>query len=245
MIIESNQFKYSGKGPLDAKSLLKTYAELLLPETWQVEVNGRKLNGAYNGLITAVWLNKSDPSKNGVYYLHDPAVTSVLGIPDVTNESNWHKVAGIEDVSDLIVKIANNAKAITDEVIARAAAVAEIYKPGEGDAPATGLLAEEINRATEAERKIADSVAALIGSDQNKSVREIAIEEIARIIDTGDKTVSAYIADQIAILVQPKESNEISVAEDGTLGIREVSTDKLVQGTKTLVFNGGCSKYGI
>ena len=37
----------------------------------------------------------------------------------------------------------------------------------------------------------------------------------------------------------PKASAEITMAEDGTLGIGEVSTDKLVQGFKTLVLSGG------
>ena len=47
------------------------------------------------------------------------------------------------------------------------------------------------------------------------------------------------INDAIAAIVQPKASTEVTVAEDGTLGIGEVSTDKLVQGSKTLVLNGG------
>ena len=43
----------------------------------------------------------------------------------------------------------------------------------------------------------------------------------------------------IVALVQPKASAEISVANDGTLGILGMSTDKLVQGSMTLVLNGG------
>ena len=142
LIAELNQYKYAAKGPLDAKSLVKTYAELLLTETWQVETGGRKVNGAYNGLITAVWLNKADTSKNGVYYLYDDSVATVLSTPDVTNAANWHKLADIDALTDLVAKVANDTKAITDEVVARAEAVAAIYKAGEGETPATGLLVE-------------------------------------------------------------------------------------------------------
>jgi hypothetical protein len=36
-----------------------------------------------------------------------------------------------------------------------------------------------------------------------------------------------------------KASQEVTVAEDGTLGLGVVSTDKLVQGLKTLILDGG------
>ena len=56
-------------------------------------------------------------------------------------------------------------------------------------------------------------------------------------------TVPAYVADSIttalAGVVQPKTSDEISVTSDGTLSVKEISTDKLVQGNDTLVLNGG------
>lgn len=242
LIAELNQYKYAARGPIDAKSLVKTYAELLLVETWQVETDGRLINGAYNGLVTAVWLNKEDTSKNGIYYLHDASVSNVLGTPDVTKADNWHKIADINDLTDLIARITNNAQAITDEIRARAEAIAAIYNAGDETAPASGLLVEEIARATAAEQNIAETLAALTGSDTGKTVRAIAIEEIARMVDTGDQTVSAYVADQIAKLIQPKASAEITIDEEGTLGLGEVSTDKLVQGVQTLIFNGGSAK---
>lgn len=54
-----------------------------------------------------------------------------------------------------------------------------------------------------------------------------------------DTTVVDYVNDAIAELIKPKASNEVTIAEDGTLGLGEVSTDKLVQGSMTLVLNGG------
>lgn len=101
ILVNSNQYKHTGKGPLDAKLLVKTYADLLLTDTWTVE---NKV-AAYNGMITAVWLNKEDTSKNGIYFLHDPAVTSTLKTPDVTNEANWHKLGGLADLQALAEQI--------------------------------------------------------------------------------------------------------------------------------------------
>jgi hypothetical protein len=90
----SDQYKYLGKGPLDAKSLVKTYAELTSLNTWTVDSQFI----AYNGMIVAVWLNKADASKNGIYFLFDASITSPLGKPDVTNEANWHKLAEVSEV---------------------------------------------------------------------------------------------------------------------------------------------------
>lgn len=97
----ANQFKYSGKGPLDSKALVKTYAELLNVATW---TSDNKIV-AYNGMITAVWLNKDDTSKNGIYFLHDPNCTTALKTPDVTIESNWHKLGGIDNLPGLSEQI--------------------------------------------------------------------------------------------------------------------------------------------
>ena len=234
----SDQYKYKGQGPFDAKSLVKTYSDLTLQSTWLVD---NKLV-AYNGMLVSVGLNKTDPSKNGVYVLFDPSVTTALGKPDVTNENNWHKLAELTDFSDIVAKIASNTQAITAETAARIAAISAIYTPSVGETPATGLLVEEITRASVAEQAIAETLATLIGADSGKAVREITAEEIAKIVDTGNQTVSAYVSDQIAKLIQFKASTEITIDEDGTLGLGEVSTDKLVQGTQTLVFNGGYAK---
>ena len=55
-----------------------------------------------------------------------------------------------------------------------------------------------------------------------------------------DTTVTAYVNNAIADLVQPKASEEITVADDGTLGIGKVNVNKLVQTEgDTLVLSGG------
>ena len=96
-INSSNQYKYTSRGPLDFKALVKTFDDLLSEATWSVN----NVITAYNGMITAVWLNKDDTSKNGVYFLFDPAATTALKKPDVTVEANWHKFAEVSDLASI------------------------------------------------------------------------------------------------------------------------------------------------
>lgn len=98
---KADQLRFKGRGPLDAKSLVKTYAELLDAETW--DVDGTLV--AYNGMIVAVWLDKTDTANNGIYYLFDINVTSALKKPDVTNAANWHKISDKVDLSSIEASI--------------------------------------------------------------------------------------------------------------------------------------------
>jgi hypothetical protein len=109
------QYRYSGKGPVDAKSIAKTFDALLLPETWHNEA-GKVV--AYNGMLVAVWLD-SDAAKNGVYLLRDPAVTNILKTPDVTNAANWYKIAETSELaslSDRLSTIEASIKELEDKI---------------------------------------------------------------------------------------------------------------------------------
>lgn len=99
-----SNYEVSIKKPLDARSLVKTYNDLLNKDNW-VNANGGPI--VYNGMIVAVWLNTDDPSKNGVYFLHDSSVTNAKGTPDVTKESNWHRLGGIDNLPGLADQIAS------------------------------------------------------------------------------------------------------------------------------------------
>lgn len=97
------QYLYTGRGPLDPKSLIDTYAQLINKATW---TEGTSVI-AYNGMIVAVWNNTADTSKNGVYFLHDATVTNKFKAPDVTNEANWHRLGGIDNLTGLADQIAS------------------------------------------------------------------------------------------------------------------------------------------
>jgi hypothetical protein len=107
----TTQYSYTGPKPLDSKALVQTYAKLLSTATWTVD--GKNI--AYNGMITAVWLDKETvdgesklSDKNGIYFLHDPNVTSTRNPdPDVTNEANWHRLGGIDNLPGLADQVAS------------------------------------------------------------------------------------------------------------------------------------------
>ena len=106
IIDSSNQYRYTGRQPLDAKALVKTFADLTNPATWTVQSSsGKDTVIAYNGMITAVWLDKDEnkqlTDKNGIYFLFDNSITGTLTAPDVTKETNWHKIAGDVDLSSI------------------------------------------------------------------------------------------------------------------------------------------------
>lgn len=94
-------------------------------------------------------------------------------------------------------------------------------------------------------KAIADNVTAIAS---NKAAHEKNASDIAALQGVvGDHATAiakntediGKINNAIAAIVQPKASDEVTVADDGTLGLGEVSTDKLVQGSETLVLNGG------
>lgn len=102
VINTSNQYRYTGRGPFDAKSTVKTLNELYSTATWKASESSNVIT-AYNGMIVAVWL---DGENNGIYYLHDSSVTSILKAPDVTKPENWHKLGEITNISLLEERIA-------------------------------------------------------------------------------------------------------------------------------------------
>lgn len=106
---KSDQYLHTGRAPIDAKSLVKTYADLTSINTWNVDVKGVNTFVAYNGMITAVYLdrdeNKNLTDKNGIYFLFDSSANTGAKKPDVTNEENWHKLGGINDLPGLAEQV--------------------------------------------------------------------------------------------------------------------------------------------
>ncbi len=109
MAIEiANQYLYTGRGPFDAKSIVKTYDDLLSETTWKSKTGHIT---AYNGMVVAVWLDKTNNDRNGIYYLYDksvltnPTAAYIVPAPDVTNPDNWHKISEVSDLTALVEKL--------------------------------------------------------------------------------------------------------------------------------------------
>lgn len=81
-------------------------------------------------------------------------------------------------------------------------------------------------------------------SNDAETISEINKLTVATEVNTAkllgiNSTVNDAINAAIDALVIPKASAEVTVDNDGSLGIGKVSTDKLVQGVNTLVLDGG------
>jgi hypothetical protein len=112
----STQYKYSGKGPFDAKQLVKTYADLKNEATWLSDSGSMT---AYNGMIVAVWLDKNEDKtlsdKNGIYFLFDPDCISPIKNPAVTEDKNWHKIAEVGNLPDRLAAIDERLAALEEK----------------------------------------------------------------------------------------------------------------------------------
>ncbi len=165
----------------------------------------------------------------------------------------YAKTADVESTYATIAALEAEAKAARAAEKLNADAIAMLVGNIEGDKvkSARDIAKEEValivGAAPEAMNTL-EEVAAWIGSDTTGAAAITSdIATLKTKVDTGDKTVTKYVSDAIGAIPMAtaeiaglvKASEEITVAEDGKLGIAKVSTDLLVQGTSTLVLNGG------
>lgn len=93
------------------------------------------------------------------------------------------------------------------------------------------------NRDTVAGLYPATDATKLAGIAEGAEVNLIDVIQVNGVdLTITDKTVNIKAADVV------KASDEVTVADDGTLGIGEISTDKLIQGAQTLILNGGSAQ---
>ena len=96
--------------------------------------------------------------------------------------------------------------------------------------PEGGKVITDIQNLVKYVDENADDIAALVTATGNNTAKLAGIET----------TVTDYLATALATIVQPKASTEVTVAEDGTLGIGEVNVNKLVQSEgDTFIIDGG------
>jgi hypothetical protein len=151
------------------------------------------------------------------------AIPEVDFTPYATNEYVGSELAKKANAADVYTKDEANTEFMTqDEVDARINALIVAADP-EG-----GKTITDIQNLVKYVDENAGEIAALVTSVGENSAKLSDVE-----------TAIADHAAKLATMVIPKASTEVTVADDGTLGIGEISTDKLVQGSKTLVLFGG------
>jgi hypothetical protein len=109
MILRNTNYEVTAKKPLDARSLVKTYEDLLLESNW---LDSSNKSIAYNGMLVAV-ANTDDTSKNGLYFLFDVNCTSFLKSPDVTKEENWTKIGETSEINNFIDRLSDIESALS------------------------------------------------------------------------------------------------------------------------------------
>ena len=193
----SNQYKYSGKGPLDAKLLVKTFADLTSTATWTAD----GIISAYNGMIVAVWADNT-VTNNGIYFLHDPDVKTARATPNVENKDYWHKLSSLDNLTE---------------------------------------LAEQISSIKTDLETLEESIAQKADADSVYTIEQADAKFVT------EAHVAAYLNGAISSIIQPKESVEVSVSDNGTLGINEININKIVQtpGDTLVLVSGGVSATNI
>jgi hypothetical protein len=203
----SNQYLYTGRGPFDAKLLVKTYADLKKQETWN-SAGGK--SAAYNGMIVAVWCNKDDTTKNGIYYLHDSAVTTTFKDPDVTNEANWHKIGENSDISAMLERLQSIEATVngTDTVTGLVSKV-EDNTTAIGEIKADYVKAEDLATYAKTEDVVTteafnefktsnDEAILAIASTVSGKADLVALNDYYKTIDADNKFATKENADKIA-----------------------------------------------
>jgi hypothetical protein len=181
-------------------------------------------------------LIQANTDKFAGYYTKDEVDSAVQGAIDAIPDVDLDPYAKTADVNAALALKAN---------------AADVYTKGEADA--AFMTQTEVDDRINALIIAADPEGGKTITDIQNLVKYVDENagEIAGLVTTVEghtdtigqhTTAIANINDTIAAIVQPRASKEITVAEDGTLGIGEVSTDKLVQGNDTLVLSGGSAK---
>lgn len=176
-------------------------------EAEDIEINATL--GTLQGNVTA--LQGEDSRLAGLISANTTEIGKKAAQTDV--DAINAKIGTVAEDKTLVQMIADAQSAATyddtevkADIAANVSAIEAIYKTGSGVegeedyvAP-TGALADEIVRAKAAEKANTDAIAALIGEDSGKTVRVIAAEEVAAIVDNAPEDFNTLkeIADYIA-----------------------------------------------
>lgn len=184
------------------------------------------------GLIDGLTTGKANAAD---VYTKGEVDTKVQEAIDAIPEVDFTPYAKTEDVNAELAKKADAANVYTKEEADLA-----FMTEGEVDARINALI---VGADPEGGKAITDIQNLVKYVDENAG--EIAALVTATNANTSklagiETTVTAYVNDALAAIIQPKASDEISVADDGTIGIIKMDVNKLVQTEgDELVLNGG------
>ena len=206
----SSQYAYDGTGPFDAKMLVTTFSELTTEATWK---NSNGDNLAYNGMIVAVWRERNENAyKNGIYFLHDGTTKRN---PDVTNETNWHKIAANADIGEVLNKIGNvEADTTLVDMITSAIQAAKDYAN-----EAIGEVSADLVAHTQSIQSINNTIADL--TSKFSAVENTVSSNTEAIADLLNN-VSSYAADVAALIGNDRNTDTGEVKSIRTIAAEEL-----------------------
>ena len=197
-------------------------------------------------------LIKGNTDKFANYYDKDAVDAKVKAAIDAIPEVDFEPYAKTEEV-DAVVEAIN-------ATLATKANADDVYSKTDADAKfLTEVQVKSVVDKVVADVSDTDTIEGLVtlvnyvhdnAGDIAKLVSDVETNSAAIATNKAahEKNTSDIVAinNTIAAIVQPKESDEISVAEDGTLGVKEVNVSKLVQTDgDTLVLNGGTANVKV
>lgn len=215
----------------DGKTIVEMISDAQADATYDDTAVKQDISKNASAIATLVGLVEGDNTKS-VRAIAVEEVTKVIdGAPEALNTlkeiADWinDDEAGAAKLAADVVANADAIKAINHEdtgilAIAKAYTESEVAK----------VSANVSNVSSKVDANVT-TLATLVGADKDQSIRAIATSV------ANDAVANIPMATaQAAGLV--KASEEVTVT-DGVLGIGQVSTDKLVQGSETIVLNGG------
>ena len=183
---------------------------------------------------TLVGTVEGDNAKSAREMAHEEVAKVVDGAPESFDT--------LKEISSWISEHSDSALAMDNSIKANTAAIGVLN----GADTVAGSVAKSVkdgvapvaDRVTALEGKVTDDKIAQWDAGQANKIESIKANGAALAIGT-DKSVTLPTATAAALGLVKVDNTSIQVTADGSIGVKAVSTDKLVQGTDTLIFNCG------
>lgn len=182
--------------PFDARLLVTDIADLTSENTWINPSTSKST--AYNGMIVSV-ANTTDTSSNGVYYFFDPNYTKLKG-GTTTNSENWHKLCELTELNSLADRVAElEGKNPEVDYNALIEELKKEFVTLESFNTYTAATDSAISALQTSTANNSAAISELVGTDSNKSVREIINSSVAEVVknDKNYESIEALVTQVI------------------------------------------------
>ena len=239
----------------------KTAAGLIADNTADISDINTKIgtvpaNKTVVGMITEATYD--DAAVRGLIATNKTAIDTLIGAVEGDNAKSAREMAHeevakvvdgapksfdtLKEISSWISEHSDSALAMDTSIKANTAAIEKLN----GADTVAGSVAKSVkdgvtpvaNRVTALEGKVTDDKITQWNAGQANKIESIKANGAALAIGT-DKSVTLPTATAAALGLVKVDNTSIGVTDGGSISVKEISTDKLKQGTMTLIFNCG------